>query len=649
MLDRTRSSRRLIPAKGEADQILLKSFRALGALSQNGKVQNDNKNEEDFAQLRIADLDAAQVVRCVGLALQKLGRNKDQDFVDPKQESFGVELQGNVMQKHRQCTYLASKVKQLGYSRECGYNTLLYPSERSTRDLLTFLAEKLAELATDEPFAEGSRLEGSFDPMRQVRKGLSAWSRDLWSVQTSVRNVSFGFHTQPLGPPPQPHQCTNLQKSIRRGSNTIALSREEVCALIERNRLCALQKRRADEDGSALAWPLEPESKDDDLNRQSMGRQWHVPDPLEIPSERFATTTTLDKNATTSVVTPPPVPPRPQVSRQNSKSSLSVASSPTSGGDLSSFMDSTPPLNSGDDSIQSLREQLAKLEAAVEVTTAERLALQSKTELTREAMIRERALENDYREQIVMQEQILAKLPGCPDNLASLEAELHQAVQDQEDSARAWSDEQGTLLEELKNTEMTRDKRAMEASELVTTMQKLNEEIHMMEKTLQIQQDHVAALREASAKLDDTNESEQIIHRIRDVVDQVRRQSEDINRVIQDTLRLQSDINRMSQRLRRTEDMADDLVFFTSENRPDDPAGPLAYKLLHDMRVLFDELVDIVKRTGTSLNRAQEMESRAANLRSKVSNEQLDLVLSDLAAIRAENKRLEEHTGSLSR
>jgi hypothetical protein len=56
---------------------------------------------------------------------------------------FPVALPQNIASRHRICTSIAAKIKELGFLSDCGYNQLLYPVENQTRDLLKWLVEKL--------------------------------------------------------------------------------------------------------------------------------------------------------------------------------------------------------------------------------------------------------------------------------------------------------------------------------------------------------------------------------------------------------------------------------------------------------------------------------------------------------------------------
>ena len=63
---------------------------------------------------------------------------------------FPVTLPANIASRHRICTNMASKIKECGFTGDCGYNQLLYPVETQSRTLLTWLVQKLPRSEEDQ-------------------------------------------------------------------------------------------------------------------------------------------------------------------------------------------------------------------------------------------------------------------------------------------------------------------------------------------------------------------------------------------------------------------------------------------------------------------------------------------------------------------
>lgn len=101
---------------------------------------------------------------------------------------------------------MATKIKDLGFSGECGYNQLLYPVPAQSRALLTWIVQKMPrneEERVEEVLGANALLN------KRVFESLKAWKEVSWSVQ----HTASGF---PL--------CNNFKHnsfSTKRASSSI--------------------------------------------------------------------------------------------------------------------------------------------------------------------------------------------------------------------------------------------------------------------------------------------------------------------------------------------------------------------------------------------------------------------------------------------
>ena len=109
---------------------------------------------------------------------------------------FSTALPQNIASRHRICTEIASKVKEVGFPGECGYNQLLYPVESQTRPLLTWLVQHL-------PRSEDERVEEVLGANallnRRIMQSLVEWKKQVWLHPSSCfgkppRNV-YGLNS----------------------------------------------------------------------------------------------------------------------------------------------------------------------------------------------------------------------------------------------------------------------------------------------------------------------------------------------------------------------------------------------------------------------------------------------------------------------
>jgi hypothetical protein len=88
--------------------------------------------------------------------------------------------------------------QQLGYTGDCGYNHFLYPTEKESRNILSWLATKLprtAQEADDESSSEGATIAD------RTARALINWKRAIKLHQNPNRQVKGvrGFENLTFG------------------------------------------------------------------------------------------------------------------------------------------------------------------------------------------------------------------------------------------------------------------------------------------------------------------------------------------------------------------------------------------------------------------------------------------------------------------
>lgn len=103
-------------------------------------------------------------------------------------------LPQNIASKHRICTNMATKVKELGFTGDCGYNQLLYPVESQTRTLLNWLVQKLPR--TDDASAEDV-LGGNALLHKRMMDSVTAWKAVPWRLPFCMKGTKNYYYTRP--------------------------------------------------------------------------------------------------------------------------------------------------------------------------------------------------------------------------------------------------------------------------------------------------------------------------------------------------------------------------------------------------------------------------------------------------------------------
>lgn len=101
-------------------------------------------------------------------------------------------MPSSVARCHRLCAQLGDKFKELGYTRECGYSSFLYPSEKDTRLMLLWLVERLPKTGdegTEDILGPNALLN------RSIAERLTSWTGDTWALHACERHCASGLTT----------------------------------------------------------------------------------------------------------------------------------------------------------------------------------------------------------------------------------------------------------------------------------------------------------------------------------------------------------------------------------------------------------------------------------------------------------------------
>jgi len=99
---------------------------------------------------------------------------------------FPVALPTNIASRHRICTNMCVKVKELGFPQNLGYNQLLYPALTTTKELLFWLVQKLPRQEEDS----GAHVLGP-NALRnaKITEALTAWVHSTWKLHFCTSGV----------------------------------------------------------------------------------------------------------------------------------------------------------------------------------------------------------------------------------------------------------------------------------------------------------------------------------------------------------------------------------------------------------------------------------------------------------------------------
>lgn len=222
-------------------------------------------------------------------------------------------------------------------------------------------------------------------------------------------------------------------------------------------------------------------------------------------------------------------------------------------------------------------------------------------------------------------------------NLKKLETIIDAGKKKLINLANQWEKHRAPLLQKY------RDEREKYSAKANTSKKKLDQLRQLREKEKELVQecklkDHQYTLLVAEVKKlpNETNRSA-YTQRILEIINNVRKQCDEIDKVLGDTREIQKEINMLSGKLERSFTVVDELIF---RNAKTNEASKKAYKLLATLHSDCSELVTLVEETGTTCREIRDLEEQIDSESTKNVEANLERITADLNQMRQETASL---------
>jgi hypothetical protein len=560
------------------------------------------------------------------------------------------------------CTGLANVCQELGYQAEIGYQTFLYDSVKEWRKILMFLLEKLPKdnaQTTDEPTGTGilmmrniaaqmrTSISSPWVPSRCMKDSTRWTDSTSWTIQSS--NSLHRFNSTDVQ---APSGTDELQAKIPK----------EVKLYYNQNMpyVFAQPKIRRDVLASVLA-----KNASEVALQQEWEAEWNqlgLPSRLSEKEYRLRKKQKLRKklaeqlrthNKTTQVSSGPLGP----------NSDLNQI--------LSSFLGRAgTQYDKGSRFQHAEKLQFAKEDeaaVAVEVTSEEDLKAQRERELAElqdelnkltshfemmelnmkkytagiKTMIEEgeqQALLNTKEEDSYrIKKGTLDLLPQADENIAKLKG-LIQANSDRiVKLVGKWEEIRAPLVAELRELKSKSDLTEIQSQELLEEIRMLRERMKEIADETKYKDDLYKQLVGEYERMSKDTSRSSYTKRIMEIIANIKKQTEEINKILKDTKHVQKEINQLSGKLDRVFQVTDEQVFKDAKK---DEARRTAYKLLASIRDNSGKVVETIKETGQIKREQRDLEEQIDKESSKKVVANLEKINSDLQQMKKENSQL---------
>lgn len=617
----------------EADRILIHSLRQAGTA-----VPPDVQTLRAFT----TELVVEAVVRCLRVINPAVG------------SGLSPLLPLAMSARFRLAMSLAQACMDLGYPLELGYQNFLYPSEPDLRDLLLFLAERLPTDASEDADqsagesailrAIGSRIRDHLalpwvppllrTPKLQYLQG-SAHQKPfhasrLVMPELSSRGESREFQAGPLLPP-VPTQVPQLAA--------------RAASLLEHHAIQLCQHTGRDRAGDE-AWGHRtsrlPAQEDTRAQRQRLQKHlaehlrqtWGRPGP---PQQARDLGELLQASGAGTR------PGAPKGSRFTHSKKFTFHLEPEAQAAQVSDVPATSQRPEQDtwaaqeQELESLREQLEGVNHNIEEVEANMKTLGINL-VQVETECRQSELSIVEREQALrLKSQAVELLPDGAANLAKLQLVVETSAQRVIHLAGQWEKHRVPLLAEYRHLRKLQDCRELESSRRLAEIQELHQSVRAAAEEARRKEEVYKQLVSELETLPKDVSRLAYTQRILEIVGNIRKQKEEITKILSDTKELQKEINSLSGKLDRTFAVTDELVFKDAKK---DDAVRKAYKYLAALHENCSQLIQTIEDTGTIMREVRDLEEQIETEMGKKTLSNLDKIREDYRALRQENAGL---------
>ncbi|XP_004588055.2 coiled-coil domain-containing protein 22 [Ochotona princeps] len=618
----------------EADRILIHSLRQAGTA-----VPPEVQTLRAFT----TELVVEAVVRCLRVINPDVG------------SGLSPLLPPAMSARFRLAMSLAQACMDLGYPLELGYQNFLYPSEPDLRDLLLFLAERLPADASedaDQPAGDsavllraiGSQIRGQLalpwvppllrTPKVQRLQG-SALQKPLHASRLVMSDMSSrgelrDFQASSLLPP-APMQVPQLAV---RAASLLEHHAIQMCQRVGRD-------RPGDEDWghrtSRLQQQEDARAQQQRLHKQlaeylrqswgPLGTSTQARDLGELLHAWGAGTKTgAAKGSRFTHSEKFTFQLEPQVQAAQTADIPATSRRPEQ-----------DTRAAQEQELESLRQQLEGVNRNIEEVEADMKKL-GMSLVQVESECRQRELSTAEREQALrLKSRAVELLPDGAANLAKLQLVVESSAQRVIHLAGQWEKHRVPLLAEYRHLRKLQDCRELESSRRLAELQELHQSVRAAAEEARRKEEVYKQLVSELETLPRDVSRLAYTQRILEIVGNIRKQKEEITKILSDTKELQKEINSLSGKLDRTFAVTDELVFKDAKK---DDAARKAYKYLAALHENCSQLIQTIEDTGSIMREVRDLEEQIETEMGKKTLSNLEKIQEDYRALRQENANL---------
>ncbi|CAG5075131.1 Similar to v1g180167: Coiled-coil domain-containing protein 22 homolog (Nematostella vectensis) [Cotesia congregata] len=242
-----------------------------------------------------------------------------------------------------------------------------------------------------------------------------------------------------------------------------------------------------------------------------------------------------------------------------------------------------------------------------------------------------------FKEEHKVKNKIYELLDDGENNVKKLEEAIEAGKGKLVNLAEQWEKHRAPLINQYRDQRDKFYKQASTSQKKLDELRQLKEtERELLEECQRKDQQYTQLLSEVSKLPKDMNRSA-YTQRILEIINNVRKQKDEIDKVLADTREIQKEINILTGKVERSFTVVDELIFRDAKTNE---TSRKAYKLLATLHTDCAELINLVEETGTVVREIRDLEEQIDTESKKNIGANLERITADLEQMRQETASL---------
>uniref|UniRef100_A0A9J8A6L2 Coiled-coil domain-containing protein 22 n=2 Tax=Cyprinus carpio TaxID=7962 RepID=A0A9J8A6L2_CYPCA len=596
----------------EVDRILIHSLRQAGT-----DIDEDVQSVKQFT----SELIVEAVVKCLRVIDPALGNGLSHLLPPGMSARFRLGMS------------LAQACQDVGFKGEIGYQTFLYSNEPEIRSLFMFLVEKLPREsadASDQPAGKSALLQRSI--AAQIKAQLSVpWLPPSCRLPIH-RKTQVPQHAYILKSRVQEYWRNYLLPVTAQPSQHASVP----ASLLENHisELSAAQEWESEWNSQGLLSRLTPEEY---RSRKKARLQKRVEEQLRSFGGASTGGDVLTKGTRFTHTEKFTFTQEPEKAAQQMAAAASaLPSSHQSEEDLKAQQEAE---------LSALQQQLQQLSVQMEEVGGDIRQLTVSIQQVSDELQQKEVSNAEKENSVKMKRQTIDLLPDAENNLLKLQSLVEASSKRVVHLASQWEKHRVPLIDEHRRLKELCSNRESESSRKLSEIKDLHDKIIQSAEEAKKKESLQKQLQTEYETLSKDVSRSAYTMRILEIVGNIKKQKEEITKILSDTKELQKEINSLTGKLDRTFAVTDELVFKVSLISSGVQKCFKAHEECSPRLHLFDQkysktLIQTIEDTGTIMREIRDLEEQIETENGKRTVSNLEKILEDYKAIRQENSAL---------